>query len=47
MSELIMRELPQLAHRPSVEDVLVRIRGREPVPGAPAADLIAAERDRH
>jgi hypothetical protein len=41
-----LRELPRLAHRPSPEQVLARIREREPVGGEPAADLIGHERDR-
>jgi plasmid stability protein len=46
MSELVLRELPRLAHRPSPEQVLARIREREPVGGEPAADLIGRERGR-
>jgi hypothetical protein len=46
LSDLILNELPRLAHRPSPEQLLERIRSRTPVPGAPAADLIAGERDR-
>jgi plasmid stability protein len=46
MSELVLRELPRLAHQPSPEQVLARIREREPVGGEPAADLIGHERDR-
>jgi plasmid stability protein len=45
MSDLILRELPRLARKPSPEQVLERIRQRERVPGAAAADLIGAERD--
>lgn len=44
MSDLILSELPRVAHKPSGEQLLERVRGRSPVPGAPAADLIAAER---
>ncbi len=44
MSELVLRELPRLAHKPSPEQVLSRIRGREPVGGASAAELIGGER---
>lgn len=44
MSDLILRELPRLAHKPSPEQVLERIRRRSPVPGPPAAELIEAER---
>jgi len=46
MSDLVLRELPRLAHKPSPEQVLARVRGREPVPGPPAAELLAAARDR-
>lgn len=46
MSELVLRELPRLAHKPSPEQVLSRIRQRAPVGGAPAAELIGGERDR-
>jgi plasmid stability protein len=46
LSELILRELPRVAHRPSMEEVLARIRSREPVLGIEsAAELIRAERD--
>jgi plasmid stability protein len=46
MSELIMRELPRIAHRPSMEEVLARIKSREPVRGIDSiADLIRADRD--
>lgn len=45
MSELVLRELPRLAHKPSAEQVLTRIRQRTPVGGDPAADLIRNERD--
>ena len=44
LSELILRELPRLARRPSPEELLERIRNREPVSGPPAADLIGDER---
>lgn len=46
MSDLILDELPRLAHKPSAAQVLDRIRQRAPVGGAPAAELIRAERDR-
>jgi antitoxin FitA len=46
MSELVLRELPRVAHKPSPEQVLARIRQRAPVGGAQAAELIAGERDR-
>lgn len=45
-SDLILDELPRLARRPSPEQLLDRIRQREPVPGDSAADLIRAERSR-
>jgi antitoxin FitA len=45
LSDLILSELPRLAHRPSPEQLLERIRARSPVGGTPAAELIAAERD--
>jgi hypothetical protein len=44
MSDLILAELPRLAYRPSPEQVLERVRRRTPVPGAPVAELLAAER---
>jgi hypothetical protein len=44
LSDLILRELPRLARRPSPEEVLERIRNRGPVGGPPAAELIRAER---
>lgn len=46
MSDLILRELPRLAHRPNPQEMLERIRSRGPVAGPPAADLIRAERDK-
>lgn len=46
MSDLVLRELPRLAHAPSPEDVVARIRRRAPVSGPPPAELIASERDR-
>jgi plasmid stability protein len=46
MSDLVLRELPRLAHKPSPQQVLARIRSGSPVGGAPAAELIADERDR-
>lgn len=45
MSELVLRELPRLANKPSPEQVLSRIRERAPVGGPQAAELIAGERD--
>ncbi len=46
MSELVLRELPRVAHRPSPQQVLDRIKQRGPVGGAPASELIGVERDR-
>jgi hypothetical protein len=47
LSELILRELPRIAHRPSLEEVFERIRAREPVNGGPSsAELIRQVRDR-
>lgn len=46
MSDLVLRELPRLAHKPSPQQLLDRIRERGPVGGAPAAELIGRERDR-
>ena len=45
MSDLVLRELPRLAHKPSPRQVLDRIRQRTAVGGAPAADLIGSERE--
>jgi plasmid stability protein len=45
MSDLVLRELPRLAHRPSPEAVAERIRSRSAVPGPPAAELIREARD--
>ncbi len=44
MSELVLRELPRLAHAPTPEQVLTRIRQRSSVGGPPAAQLIGDER---
>jgi plasmid stability protein len=46
MSELVLRELPRVAHKPSPEQVLARIRQRSPVGGPSSADAIAAEREK-
>jgi hypothetical protein len=46
LSDYILAELPRLADKPSAEQVLARVRGRTPVGGQPAAELIRAERDR-
>jgi hypothetical protein len=45
MSDLILNELPRLAHRPSPQQLLERIQQRAPVGGRPAADLLTDERD--
>jgi antitoxin FitA len=44
MSDLILAELPRLAHRPSPEQLLDRVRRRTPVGGEPTAELIDAAR---
>jgi hypothetical protein len=46
MSELLLNELPRLAHKPSTEQVLARIRSRPEVGGPSAADLLRSERDK-
>jgi hypothetical protein len=41
LSELIMRELPRIAHRPSLQEVLERINSQEPVlEGPSSAELV-------
>ncbi|MBA2517547.1 MAG: hypothetical protein H0V22_09585 [Solirubrobacterales bacterium] len=45
MSDLVLRELPRLAQKPSPEQVLARIGSRSPVGEAPSADLIGGERE--
>jgi antitoxin FitA len=51
MSELILRDLPRIAHRPTLAQVQERIRRRGPVEGfGSGADLVRAarkERDAH
>ena len=44
MSDLILAELPRLAHKSSPGQLLHRVRRRTPVGGKPAAELIATER---
>ena len=44
MSDLILAELPRLAHKPSGEQLLARVQQRTAVSGGPASELIAAER---
>jgi antitoxin FitA len=46
LSDLILSDLPRLAHKPSPEQVLARIARRTPVDGPPASELIRSERDR-
>ncbi len=47
MSDLIARELPRIATRPSLEQVLERIKSREAVAEEPSgAELVRAYRDR-
>ena len=46
LSDLILSDLPRIAHKPSPEEVLARIRSRSSVGGPPASELVAAERDR-
>jgi antitoxin FitA len=45
MSHLILGELPRIAHQPSTEQVLSRIRERSTVGGPTGAELVRAERD--
>jgi hypothetical protein len=45
MSELVLRELPRVAHKPSPEEVFARIRRRSPVGGPRGAELVRAERE--
>lgn len=45
MSDLILGELPRLAHKPSAEQLLERIRQRTAVDGPSAPELIRAERE--
>lgn len=44
LSNLILSQLPRLAHKPSPEQVLARIRSRAQVEGSPTAELIRSER---
>lgn len=46
MSDLILNELPRLAHRPSPQQLLERIQRRAPVGGISPAELIREERER-
>jgi plasmid stability protein len=46
LSELILRELPRIAHGPSLAQMIERIKSREPVTGGlSAAELIREDRD--
>ena len=45
MSDLLLAELPRLAHKPSTAEVLDRVRQRSEVGGPATADLIRGERD--
>ena len=45
MSELILRELPGIASRPSIEEIMQRARRRKPVKDiGPIPDLLREER---
>ena len=47
LSALIMRELPRIAHQPSLDEVLARVKSREPVTGLETtAHLVREDRDR-
>jgi hypothetical protein len=46
MSELILRDLPRIAHRPTLAEVQERIRRRGPIKGMPSgAELVRASRE--
>lgn len=46
MSELILRDLPRIAHRPTLAQVQERIRRRGPIKGMPSgAELVRAARE--
>jgi antitoxin FitA len=46
MSEMLLRELPRIAYRPTFEDVMARIRARGPIEGMPSgAELVRAARE--
>jgi plasmid stability protein len=45
LSELVLRELPRIAYKPSMDEVLERIRSREPVRVPSTAEVIRQERD--
>jgi antitoxin FitA len=46
MSELILRDLPRIAHRPTLAEIQERIRRRGPIEGMPSgAELVRAGRE--
>jgi plasmid stability protein len=46
MSELILRDLPRIAHRPTLGEVQARIRARGPIEGfGSGADLVRESRE--
>jgi len=45
MSDLIVRELPRIARRPTPEQLFERIGGRTPVAGPAGSSLVRADRD--
>jgi antitoxin FitA len=46
LSDYLLKEVRQVAERPTMEEMLKRIAAREPVKtGASSADLVRAERD--
>lgn len=45
LSEYLRLELEELARYPTLDEMVERIAGREPVGGEPAADAIRAGRD--
>ena len=47
MSELILRDLPRIAHRPTLADIQERIRRRGPIAGfeGAGADLVREARE--
>jgi antitoxin FitA len=48
LSELILRELSRIAERPTNEQILARIRAREPVRGLQtSAHIIRRDRESH
>jgi antitoxin FitA len=45
LSDLIVRELPRIARRPSPQEVMDRIMSRDPVDGVSGAELVRAVRE--